>query len=319
MQSLGEYCRPFKDAYANWPPLPTPVDAREAWWQCWLKQSDRKRNWHELRLMLPQLLLSPGEGVCNGSAYARLVLRGEPPQSDDLELAPVLNDSAGLTIRLAPHPTGAVPVVCFSDHDDFVLAVRCLAHRCKAISVPSTVHAQAISGLIHWGLIRDINPSMRCQILLLHKAPYASLASETIPGASEPSDWLNASETWRLEHELTHIACQRLVGEMRINLFDELIADALGMIAALGQFDADLFRRGLGLSSEGQPSPDARAPVYVATLDPLRHTEAYQLVLQRANELAERLNRNQWPLEPLELLAKLVRCQLDQPLIDRDC
>ena len=76
---------------------------------------------------------------------------------------------------------------------------------------------------------------------------------------------------------------------------------------------------GLGLSCEGQPSRDARAPVYVATLDPLRHTEAYRLVLQRANELAEQLNRNRWPLEPFELLAKLVRCQLDQPLIDHDC
>ena len=124
MQSLAEYCRPFKDAFSSWPSLPAPVDAREAWWQSWLKESENKRDWHELRLLLPQLLLSPGEGVCDGSAYARLVLRGEPPKSADLASAPVLNDSTGVTIKLAPHPTGAVPVVCFSDHDDFVLAVR---------------------------------------------------------------------------------------------------------------------------------------------------------------------------------------------------
>ena len=35
---------------------------------------------------------------------------------------------------------------------------------------------------------------------------------------------------------------------MRINLFDELLADAIGMKTALGHFQAELFRQGLGLN-----------------------------------------------------------------------
>ena len=103
---------------------------------------------------------------------------------------------------------------------------------------------------------------------------------------------------------------------MRINLYDELVADALGMTAALGRFDADLFRRGLGLSMDAHPDTDARAHVYVSTLEPSEHHEAFQMVLQRAAELEDLTARRQWPIAAMPLLAKLVRGQLNQPLTD---
>ena len=117
-----------------------------------------------------------------------------------------LHDPAGPSISLAPHPTGAVPVLSFRDHRDFVLAVRCLANRCEEVPVQPTVHAQAISGLIHWGLIREVDRRTRCQILLLHRAPYSSLPADTIPEQPSADQWIALSQTWRLEHELTHIA-----------------------------------------------------------------------------------------------------------------
>ena len=317
MQTLAEYCRPFKEANAIWPSLPLGADARERWWSEWLMTHSRAdRPWDALRLLLPQLLLTPGENVRSGEAYQRLVMRGEPAQAADLAQAPGLHDPAGPSISLAPHPTGAVPVLSFRDHRDFVLAVRCLANRCEAVPVQPTVHAQAISGLIHWGLIREVDRRTRCQILLLHRAPYSSLPADTIPDQPSADRWIELSQIWRLEHELTHIACRRLVGEMRINLYDELVADALGMTAALGRFDADLFRRGLGLSIDAHPDSDARAHVYVSTLEASEHHEAFQLVLQRASELEGLINKRQWPIEAMPLLAKLVRGQLDQPLTD---
>ena len=103
---------------------------------------------------------------------------------------------------------------------------------------------------------------------------------------------------------------------MRINLYDELVADALGMTAALGRFDADLFRRGLGLAIHAHPDSDARAHVDVSTLEPSRHHQAFQMVLQRAAELEDLIARHQWPIDAMPLLAKLVRRQLNQPLTD---
>ncbi len=316
MQTLADYCRPFKEANAAWPTLPVCADAREHWWEQWLQCTHGERQWDTLRLLLPQLLLTPGHDVRSGEAYQRLVMRGEPAQPDDLAQAPSLHDASGPSISLAPHPTGAVPVLTFSDHRDFVLAVRCLANRCEAVAVQPTVHAQAISGLIHWGLIKEVDRRTRCQILLLHRAPYSSLPAETIPDQPSAERWLQLSQTWRLEHELTHIACRRLVGEMRINLYDELVADALGMTAALGRFDADLFRRGLGLSQDAHPNNEARARVYVSTLEETHHHETFRMVLQRASELEDLTTKGLWPMDAMPLLAKLVRGQLNQPLTD---
>lgn len=47
-----------------------------------------------------------------------------------------------------------------------------------------------------------------------------------------------ASTTLCLEHELTHLTTKRLLGEMRLNHLDELIAECMGMVAALGKFNA---------------------------------------------------------------------------------
>ena len=85
----------------------------------------------------------PGDNVrSGGEAYQRLVMRREPAQAADLAQAPDLHDPAGLSISLAHHPTGAVPVLSFRDQRDFVLAVRCLANRCEAVPVQPTVHAR---------------------------------------------------------------------------------------------------------------------------------------------------------------------------------
>ena len=316
MQTLDEYCRRFKDADSLWPELPIPAEPRQLWWERWLADRDPANCWDDLRRHLPQLLLQPGIDIHSSDAYQRLVIRGEPANAEDLKRAPVLRDPSGTTLTMAQHPTGAVPVLTFRNHEDFVLAVRCLAHRCEAVPLQPTVHAQAVSGLIHWGLIRALSVRARCQILLLHRAPYASLSVETIPGEPSVERWLDLSQTWRLEHELTHIACRRLVGEMRINLYDEIVADAMGMTAALGHFDAGLFRRGLGLSSEGIPDRQARAHVYVSTLEPNQHQKVFQLTLERAAELERLLNERHWPAHSMALLRRLVRGQLSQPFTE---
>ena len=40
-------------------------------------------------------------------------------------------------------------------------------YRCEPVALPPSVHAQAIDGLIHWGLIREVNRSTCCQLLIL--------------------------------------------------------------------------------------------------------------------------------------------------------
>jgi len=294
--------------------LPLTPDAIEMWWRHWLHATPQGEQWPALRSELPQLLVTPQPFARLSDRYQRLVLRGESPQPSDLEDAPRLKDPSGFSITIADHACGAVPVLTVSDHDDFVLIMRCLAHRCETVPVQEAVHAQAVAGLIHWGLIREIDTKARCQILILHRAPYSSLSASSIPSSPSLDQWIKQSQIWRLEHELTHIACRKLVGEMRINLFDELLADAMGMKRALGLFHADLFRQGLGLNCDGTIQNDARAQVYVQQLEPNDHVAACQMVLARAQELEQLLEAKQLPSNTIKLLKFLTQSTLDQPL-----
>ena len=317
MQDLQDYCKPFSKADAIWPVLPLSPDAIELWWRQWLLATAKGNQWQALRSELPQLLVTPQPLARLSDRYQRLVLRGESPQPKDLEVAPRLKDPKGFSITVANHPCGAMPVLTVSHHDDFVLIMRCLAHRCEHVPVQGTVHAQAIAGLIHWGLIRELGAKERCQILILHRAPYSSLCASSVPGSPSLDQWIKQSQIWRLEHELTHIACRKLVGEMRINLFDELLADAIGMKTALGHFQAELFRQGLGLNLDGTLQDDARAHIYVQQLDPNDQVAACQMVLARANELEYLLDTKQLPSNSIKLLKALTRSTLDQPIKPR--
>lgn len=318
MPSLERYCSDFCGSDQAWPDLPLPRAAQDLWWAEWITQRHNQRQHSApldaLREHLPQLWITPQRGAASSELYRRLVLQGEAASPADQRAGPQLEDPAGITISLAPHPCGSIPVIHFRSQTDFVLAVRCLAHRCEPVSIQATVHAQAVAGLIHWGLIRDIGREQRCQLLMLHEAPYSSLPASCIPGDLSDEDWIERSRRWRLEHELTHIACKRLVGEMRINLFDELIADALGMLAALGQFKAALFLNSLGLNADGGLRDDARAHVYLQTLDPQHHTDACQMVIARAQELEALLHAGSVSHEPMQLLRVLTHNRLDQPL-----
>jgi len=88
MQTLKEYCRPFKGAEAPWPALPLPAEEGEIWWRRWLETTPTSEVWNRLRLELPQLLLQPGTSVREGEAYRRLVLKGAAPLAEDMNRPP---------------------------------------------------------------------------------------------------------------------------------------------------------------------------------------------------------------------------------------
>ena len=109
----------------------------------------------------------------------------------------------------------------------------------------------------------------------------------------------------RLEHELTHLATKRLLGEMRLNLLDELVADCMGMVAALGLFDAQLFGLCLGLDPNGAPLPAGRWRTYVPDLDAGDAHQALRLVMERARELQALLQADPDLLRPESAMARL--------------
>tara|TARA_B100000579_G_scaffold409863_1_gene399254 strand:- start:22 stop:969 length:948 start_codon:yes stop_codon:yes gene_type:complete len=312
---FSKYCSPFLNASRPWPPLPITKNMAFLWWQSWLNENSKSCQFEELREIFPQLWITPKQGASNSEKYKRLVLLGQSPSLYDREDSLKLNDQNGVCVSLVEHPCGNYPVIDINDESDFRNILRCLAYRCEQISIQKSVHAQAISGLIHWGLIKNIDRSERANLIILHNAPYSSLSETIIPGNPTYHEWLGLSRQWRLEHELTHLATKFLINEMRINLFDELIADCLGMLNAINIFSADIFLKGLGIKSNGQLNENARAKTYIEELDDNHKSIVLKHIINRAKELEQLIFFKRIQIDKISLLKFLIRQQLDQPLV----
>jgi hypothetical protein len=322
-QPLVDYCQGFQRASEPWPPLPLADDITVDWWRLLLAEAPSgllqgDRVVETLQSVLPQLRLPQVPGISRSEIYRRLVLRGEEANPVELLAAgpePLWQQGDALKLWLAPHPCGAMPVLSTPNWSDFCLLVNALAHRCEPAGLAHGVHAQAVGGLIHWGLIRRYGPKSRARLILLHEGPYGSVGASEVPGCPDAASWQQASTTLRLEHELTHLATKRLLGEMRLNLLDELIADCMGMVAALGLFDAQLFGRCLGLDPHGDTLPGGRWCAYVAELDAGDAYRALHLVMERAQELQALSQANPKLLRPdysMSRLQWLCQQRLDQ-------
>lgn len=322
---LLSYCQGFELPSQT---LPTKLshDAAElVWWQDLMlgSLSGQLRGpslFQALQSALPQLLMPQVSGISASKIYKEGVLRGITLSQTDLVAAgpsPKLQQPNELCLTLAPYLCGTMPVLRTPSWHDFELIVRALAHRAEPAALARGVHAQAVSGLIHWGLIRQIDRKCRARLIILHDAPYGSVPARHVPGNLSDSDWLIASNTWRLEHELTHLTTYQHFGEMRINLLDELIADCMGMVAAMGTFQATLFGRCLGLGNDGEPTEGGRWITYVEKLSKNDSSHAIALTMQRAHELGAILapySKHQLQSRKLEMFNWLCHQSLNKPI-----
>jgi hypothetical protein len=329
---LTSYCQGFANAKHPWPSLPLPKAPELAWWESVIAAGSHGELQGQpllsaLENALPQLRLPQQAGISGNELYKALVLGGESFTEAAIGIggdAPVWQQPEAMRLWISPHACGAMPVLHTPCRHDFVQLVRALAHRAEPVPIAEGVHAQAVSGLIHWGLINQFGHQSRAKLIVLHEAPYGSLPASAIPSSAVPGgcsegQWLAASTKLRLEHELTHLATKRLLGEMRLNLLDELIADCMGMVVALGRFDAELFGRCLGIAvgNGDRPIAHGRWMSYTSELTDSDSRKAIELVMARARELQLALNQQPELLQAkhaMVLLAWLSRQRLDQPI-----
>jgi hypothetical protein len=322
-ETWSRYLKGFSQAGKPWPRLPLAEPPELIWWQQLMQAHSAGFPLLEaLKQALPQLRLPQVAGISSSAIYKQAVLRGEPISTDSLATAgplPRWEQPEALNLWIATHPCGAMPVLQTPSWNDFAVLVRALAHRAEPAALADGVHAQAVSGLIHWGLIEHHGRQSRARLIVLHQAPYGSVAADHVPGRPGDAAWLAASSTLRLEHELTHLATKAVLGEMRLNLLDELVSDCMGMVAALGCFDAALFGRCLGLDvdHDDRPIVNGRWVSYTRELSGAEACRAIHLVMARARELEARLVEQPALMEPAWAMSRLqwlCQQQLDQPV-----
>ena len=323
--------------------LPLEDEPHVSDWRRYQTESMDSDVFSYLQTKLPQLNIPIRPGMASTGTYRRVARRGEAFRHDDFGDRLTLEVPGELRLLIQGHPAGALPVLTTSNRKDFLTLLCALGGRSEPRSFPSAVNAQLISGYNNWdrvGRYRDAwqrkrdgslthdwaaemqrvirtEPSLfQDRIVLVTDAPYSGVTASELELAITDSEWRRRSMSLRLEHEFTHYATKRLWGTMRTNLFDELLADFMGMTHALGRFSKDAFSRFLGLSHWPTAKPNARVHAYQGTLDGQAFVIAGHLILSAAAEL-ERLSDSFYESET-RFIFFLALCQLGLVDLVRD-
>ena len=207
-----------------------------------------------------QLYLNPDTD--SQEAYRRVVLRGEEPEAKSL--AHYRGDPADRE-EVMETPAGSVRVVTLGNRQDFELALRSLmaAKDGPLTPIPASQGAAMLTVFnwprIHAHLARfpeeeraaafkrftAVRENYVDMLVLLSRGPYSHVPAAAV-GETE-NEWLDHSDTIRRFHELTHVICRRLCPGDVAPIRDEMVADAVGLIAAYGRFDPETEKRFLGI------------------------------------------------------------------------
>lgn len=211
----------------------------------------------------PQLTLEPADGLKDTAEYRGIVRSGYRPEVLECRFRTSDRDSC----QVVDTPAGDVEIVYLAEREDFERAVRILAYQGEHSSIPVSMGAVTIRGIVNWTKIRahkkeyleEGNLDWRAEfrrftavpenykdtLILLSQGPYSGLPwQETV---WEEEEWIRRSKIIRTYHELAHFVSGILYPEHKEALRDEVIADCIGLYQATGTYDGSLARKFLGL------------------------------------------------------------------------
>jgi hypothetical protein len=206
------------------------------------------------------------------------------------------------------------------------MLVQALSARNEPVPVPAAMGACLVKGLNNWSRIADYraaweqgNPGgdwaqafaeltprkelYQDRLIILSTGPYSATTASDAGLAQE--EWLDRSLVIRREHELLHYFVYRVFGVMRSHVFDEVVADFMGLLRAFGEYRADLALRFFGLERFPAYRPGGRLEVYRS--DPPLSDRASAVVgalVHRAVGSLAALSAS-WPREDCSDLAKV--------------
>jgi hypothetical protein len=263
---------PFADSI-DLPSLPLPDEPFVADWSRYAADAATRGAWMALRDVLVQLRFPIEQGISDSVDYGASTRAGAPsPDGQGVELE--MPDA----LRLFIHPTaaGRIPVLLAGSTEDFRTLVRALTRKNEPVPLPASMGAAMVAGYNNWDrvarlrraweagdlvlegaedwsaafrIIRERKELYQDRFVLLSPGPYSGVGAGAMGMGDE--EWRLASVQIRLEHECAHYFTRRVLGAMRNNLLDELIADYVGIACAAGSYRAAWFLRFVGLEGDG--------------------------------------------------------------------
>ena len=309
-------------------------------WESYARESETIGSEAVLRNVLVQLHFPIRKSISEDRAYRAVTLRGETTTSSPIaeDLALVAPDR----IRILVHPTaaGRIGIIAIGDRRDFESIVRAVTGRNEPISIPHSMGATIVSGYNNWERIRAYKRQWSEKNLSAESADWAAEFKRLIPQKHRYQDrfiivsegfysgveaerlgvtdaeWSRLSSIIRLNHESTHYFTKRVFSSMRNNIFDEVIADFIGIVRACGSYRADWFLRFVGLESYPEYRAGGRLENYRG--DPPLGESAFRVLRSLVHAAAlnlERIGRQGGSLSLADegrLIASLSRMTLEE-------
>lgn len=137
--------------------------------------------------------------------------------------------------------------IYFESRADFELFIKLTVYKDKP--VPKSMGACSISGLLNRQKMEADPANAKESLIVLSKGEYSAVPAEAV--GLEKDEWIEKSLRVRLYHESAHIVCRaRFPGQKR-PVWDELLADCVGLLAAFGAYDRALALRLVGIDKDG--------------------------------------------------------------------
>ncbi|MDT3698793.1 MAG: hypothetical protein RO469_05135 [Thermincola sp.] len=290
---------------------PMPDEPFVRAWEQYEAEAVKRGAFPTLKDRLMQFKFPIREGISSTEPYRAATRRGVTDGITE-EAGLVLEVPEGLELVLHQTPAGRIPLLITRRRADFVTMVQALSRRNEPQAVPDSMGAVIIAGYNNWDRIHTFrrewekkNPEnlteeswqaefqrlipqkelYQDKFIILSDGPYSAVPAESL-GLSE-EEWRRLSLIIRREHECTHYFTRRLFSAMRNNLLDELIADYMGIVSAVGSFRADWFLRFVGLEHYPQYRTGARLENYRG--DPPLSDGAFKILWTLVKLAAERL------------------------------
>ncbi len=254
--------------------FPLSPEAHVAAWEKYAIDAQFLGVFTALQQRLVQFRFPIQEGISQTLAYKAATRKGVVVDDMTEATGLVLQEPDKLELILHPSLAGTIPVLLAGNREDFVSLVQALTMQNEPRSIPASMGACIVSGFNNWDRIREYREQWEAEnqhrysltswanefkklilkkelyqdkFIILSDGFYSNISD--VEMGLDAKEWRNISIKIRLEHECTHYFTRRLFNSMRNNIYDELIADYIGITSATGYYRADWCLRFLGLES----------------------------------------------------------------------
>ncbi|MGB8451397.1 MAG: hypothetical protein WCD89_03610 [Anaerocolumna sp.] len=220
-----------------------------------------------LKIRYPQIMLPIGPGMSKSEIYKSAVKSGKSIPADYIDNSFSYSEADFLINE--KFSCGEIDILYLSEREDFEKFIQKTVYKCEPKNIPLSMGAITINGLNNWDKINHYltgnhtylnaigawnsnyakflsnGKNYKDSIIVLSNGYYSGLDYKYTKYSR--TEWIEKSFLIRKYHELTHFICQRKYPELKNPLLDEVTADGMGLIMAVGKYDTRLAKYFLGI------------------------------------------------------------------------